>query len=385
MSAGASRFQRWLLPGLAFKGFVIGGGYATGRELAEYFLPAGPRGGLLGLALATLVWSTVCAVTFLFARATRSYDYRAFFGQLVGRGWVVFEASYVVFMVLILAVFGAAAGAIVAAATGWPPLVGTLALMLAIGAVVTFGNRSVERLFGWASVLLYAVYFLFVVFAWQAFGERIGAALSAPQPAAAGPPGDWIRGGLTYACYNIVGAVAILPVARHFTSRRDAAVAGLLAGPIAILPAFAFFACMAAWLPAIADEPLPADYMLRQMQRPLFHLLFQAMIFSALLESGVGAVHAVNERVAGAWRARGAGDLPRGARPAIAAVLLVGSIFVAGRFGLVDLIAHGYRALAWLILFVFVLPLLTVGVWRLWARPRPASKPASEEDRHATP
>ena len=28
-------FQRFLLPGFAFKAVVIGGGYATGRELAE--------------------------------------------------------------------------------------------------------------------------------------------------------------------------------------------------------------------------------------------------------------------------------------------------------------------------------------------------------------
>ena len=48
-----------------------------------------------------------------------------------------------------------------------------------------------------------------------------------------------------------------------------------------------------------------------------------------------------------------------------AAALLVGSIFIAGRFGLVALIASGYRALAWLFLAVYVLPLLTVGVWRL--------------------
>ena len=32
----SSLFQRYLLPGFAFKAVVIGGGYATGRELAEY-------------------------------------------------------------------------------------------------------------------------------------------------------------------------------------------------------------------------------------------------------------------------------------------------------------------------------------------------------------
>ena len=32
-----SWFQRILLPGFVFKGVVIGGGYATGRELVEFF------------------------------------------------------------------------------------------------------------------------------------------------------------------------------------------------------------------------------------------------------------------------------------------------------------------------------------------------------------
>ena len=142
MSTTPTWFQRFLLPGLAFKAVVIGGGYATGRELAEFFLPSGPQGGVMAMALATLIWSLVCAVTFLFAHATRAYDYRSFFQHLLGHFWGVFELAYVLFMVLILAVFGAAAGAIVAAATGWPELAGTLLLMVCIGAFTAFGNQS---------------------------------------------------------------------------------------------------------------------------------------------------------------------------------------------------------------------------------------------------
>ena len=41
-------------------------------------------------------------------------------------------------------------------------------------------------------------------------------------------------------------------------------------------------------------------------------------------------------------------------------------MLLAGRFGLVSLIANGYRALAYILLAVFVLPLMTIGVWRLW-------------------
>ena len=42
-------FRRYLLPGFVFEAAVIAGGYATGRELVEFFLPAGPWGGLLGM------------------------------------------------------------------------------------------------------------------------------------------------------------------------------------------------------------------------------------------------------------------------------------------------------------------------------------------------
>ena len=47
--------------------------------------------------------------------------------------------------------------------------------------------------------------------------------------------------------------------------------------------------------------------------------------------------------------------------PAIA-LLLSGALSV---FGIVDLIAEGYGTLAWGYLFVYLIPLFTVGIWRL--------------------
>ncbi|MCR5876176.1 hypothetical protein LRS10_19720 [Phenylobacterium sp. J426] len=140
-----------------------------------------------------------------------------------------------------------------------------------------------------------------------------------------------------------------------------------------MLPAAIFFICMAAYAPQIAGEALPSDVLLRRLDLPVFHLLFQAMIFAALLETGVGAVHAVNERIGHVWSHARRSDFPRTARLAVAAGLLVGSIFIADRFGLVALIGQGYRLLAWLILAVYVLPLMTWGLWRLWSgRAQPA-------------
>jgi uncharacterized membrane protein YkvI len=358
---GSSWFQRFLLPGFALKAVIIGGGYATGRELAEYFVPSGPWGGLAAMLLATIIWSIVAAVTFALARKLDAYDYQAFFKGLLGPGWLAFEAAYIIFVILILAVFGAAAGAIGKATFGWPEWAGSVLLAGSIVAVTARGTVAVEQLFKYVSILLYTVYALFLVLALASFGGLIEQSFAVAPP----PAGNWMAGGLTYASYNIVGAVVILPVLRHLTSQRDAVIAGLVAGPLSMLPAVLFFVAMMAFHPAIGAETLPSDFLLRQMSVPGFHILFQVMIFSALLESGAGAVHAINERISGAIEKRGRPPLSIGARAGIGATILTGCMFVAGEIGLVELIASGYRFLAWLFLAVFVLPLLTIGVWRL--------------------
>jgi uncharacterized membrane protein YkvI len=353
--------NRFLLPGLGVKAVVIGGGYATGRELAEFFLSRGPWGGLFAILFATLLFSIFCPLTFVAARRFGTYDYRSFFKRLLGPAWPLFELAYLLFVVLILAVYGAAAGAIGSAIFDAPEWIGTVALMAGIAGVVAFGNKAVERLFRDVSYYLYGIYAVFIVIALWKFGAEVPGGF-AQHPQTSG----WALSGLTYFGYNIVGAVVILPVLRHLTSDRDAVVSGIIAGPLTMLPALLFFISMVAFYPEVQSATLPSDFMLQRIGIPVFHLLFQAMIFSALLESGTSSVHAINERIDHAWNARTGGSLSHRARLAIALVLLVGCMFLANRFGLVALIANGYRVLAYILLATYILPLVTIGVWQLW-------------------
>jgi len=358
--AGRNWFSRYLLPGLAFKAAVIGGGYATGRELATFFVPSGPIGGIAGMLLATVIWSVVCALTFVFAFRTGSRDYRTFFRHLLGPFWPVYEMTWFVALMLILAVYSAAAGAIGHSLFGWGDLIGALALIALISVVTAWGNRAVERLFNYVSILLYGTYAVFVVLSLSRYGDRIGAMFAA----GTWNPG-WAQGGITYAGYNIIGAIVILPVTRHLTSSRDAVVAGVIAGPLAMLPAILFFISMVAWFPHIADEPLPSDFLLTRLDLPWFRVLFQLMIFAALLESAVSGVHSINERVSTVLKERRGRVLTAGPRLALTIAVLLISVFVAGRFGLVALIAQGYSWLAAAFLLIYVLPLVTLGAWRL--------------------
>jgi len=373
----AKRIDRLLLPGLAFKAVVIGGGYATGRELVEFFLPSGPIGGVWAMMLAAAIWSAICAITFLFAFVVRASDYQTFFKQLLGPFAFLFEALLILVTMVTLSVFGAAAGAIGTSLLGWHPIVGGLLLAGGILAVTARGNESVERLFKYVSVLLYGTYAAFLALCLLRFGGLIGDAFAHAKPAT-----NWGVNGVTYASYNVIGAVLILPMLRHQTSRRDALLAGLLCGPLAMLPAIIFFVCLCAYGGQVATQALPADFLLRQLQLPPFHWLFQLMIFAALLECSVSSVHAINERVMLRHTAKGGLDTPR-LRLVVTMLLLTLTMGIAQAVGLVDLIAKGYRVIAYLVLAIFILPLVTLGLWRVARTRIPSATPSGPTEKAA--
>ena len=187
-------FQRYLLPGFVFEAAVIAGGYATGRELVEFFLPAGPWGGLLGMLVSMLFWSAVLMISFELARRAKSYDYRSFFKLLLGRGWFLFEIAYLLLLVIILAVMGAAAGEITHSLFGLPKLLGSLGMIGATGLLLFYSSATIERFLALSVGYLYLVYIVFVVWSIVVFGDRIEHALATESVAPAGSRRDHVRG-----------------------------------------------------------------------------------------------------------------------------------------------------------------------------------------------
>ena len=93
---------------------------------------------------------------------------------------------------------------------------------------------------------------------------------------------------------------------------------------------------------------------------------FYALVVAwTLVETAVGYAHAVTDRVSLARIETGrAGLSARQAGWLAAAILLLAAAL--SRFGIIALVARGYGAMAWGFLALFVAPLLTVGVRRIW-------------------
>lgn len=352
-------FRRYLLPGFVFESAVIAGGYATGRELVEFFLPAGPAGGLLGMVISMLVWSVVLMISFELARRSRTYDYRTFFKLLLGRGWFLFEIAYFLLTFVVMSVMGAAAGEIFHSLFGTPKFVGSMVMIAATGLMLFYSSSAIERFLTLSVGYLYLVYAVFVIWCLIAFGGRIEANFAAT------PVGNgWLKAGITYAGYNVATIPAVLFCIRHLSRPREALVAGALAGPLGMLPGAMFYVAMMGYYDELGTIALPSAYLLAKLHAPWFEWAFQAAVLLTLVDTGVAMLHAVNERVARVYQERGR-PMPQALRPAIAVTVMVVAVYAASAIGLIDLIAKGYGLLTYAFIALLILPVLTIGLWRI--------------------
>lgn len=351
-------FRRYLLPGFLFQSVVIAGGYGTGAELSEFFLTQGPLGGLLGIVASTVVFSAVAMVSYELARLWKAFDYRHFFQRLLGRWWWLFEVCYVGLLLIVLAVVAAASGEIMRDTFGLQYQVGVAAVMICVGALVFGGNAAIERFFSAWSFVLYGVYLVFFVWCFRELGGAISAGLGT-EPAGSG----WAWAGLRYAGYNLAVIPPVLATLRLHETRRETFVAGALTGPIAMIPALLFFLPMVGLYPEILDATVPATPLLERLGSRAFQVIFQVVLFGTLIETGAGLIHAFNERISGLQADRHRG-MPVWARPAIA-IGLLGMGAAISAFGLTGLIARGYGTLTLGFIAVYVVPVLTVGLWKI--------------------
>jgi len=357
-------FQRYILPGLIFQSAIIAGAYGSGQELVEFFLPYGPLGGLMGMAAATVVFSLVISVTFEFSRQFQLFDYRSLFKKLLGRGWIVYEALYLLLMLLIISVVGAAAGNIVQDVFELPPILGTLGVMTLIALLVFYGTSAIEGFFTLWSFILYGVYIVFFAFTLSQYGDTIFANLSDIEVKS-----GWLGSGVAYAGYNLAMIPILLFCIRHVQKRKEAVIAGLLAGPMAMIPAMLFFTAMIGQYGALVAEgntALPVTLLLDALDGARFlTFVFPIILFGTFVETGAAMIHGVNERIDNVYAERKQ-TMPRAYRPAIAIVILTVATTLASLVGLTDLIAQGYGYITYGFILVFVLPIMTYGIWLIY-------------------
>jgi uncharacterized membrane protein YkvI len=353
-------FNRYLLTGFVFQSAIIAGAYGSGAELMEFFFPYGPLGGVLAILVVMVALSVVVVVGLEFARKFKLYDYRSLMKKLLGRGWIAFEILYVLLMILVLSVIGAAAGAVVEEILGLNRSWGTAVMMAFVGLLTFYGTPTIERFLAIWSFVLYAAYIGFFAIHFAQFGGDITDNIVNYTVLE-----GWIGGGLHYTGL-IISIVPVLAfVVRHLETRRHAVWSGVLAGPIVMFPGLLFYLAMIGQYDALlaGTGEIPLTVLLGVMAGSgIFAIIFPIVLFGTFIESGAAFIHGFNERIATAMEEKGH-KLTHRMRAMLAFGLLVIAVVLAEKVGLTALIAQGYSTIAVGFILIYGLPLLTYGAW----------------------
>ena len=352
-------FNVYIVPAAVFISVVMGGGYGTGREVVEFFTRYGILGGLLGIGVAACVFAVVLACTYEFARVFQVYDYRTFFGKLIGPFWICFEILYLLLFLLVLGVVGSAAGNILEEEFGISSLVGMAGVLVLVIALVYFGREAVEKVLTLWSIGMYVV---FVAYFIQVMDHDDVDILQAVKNGAVEV--GWLQGGVLYAMYNLAIAPVLLFSTRAISSRSEAIMAGLVTGLAVMIPAVLFHVSYAVGYPAVLDEPVPNYWMMSQYTTPLLLGIFLIALLGTLVETGAGLVQGFIERIEAVLKPGEDEALGHPARAGIAIVTL-GLGGLLGSLGIVSLVAKGYSALSVGFALVYIIPICTLGILKI--------------------
>jgi uncharacterized membrane protein YkvI len=375
---------RYLVPGFLFQSVVIGGGYGTGNEIAQYFGIHGMGAGIVGMIVTTLVWAAVAAATFEFCRVFKTYDYNSMSQKLLGSVGYLYEVCYIILMLIVLGVINATASSMIADLTGWSGWIGVAILSVGIIYLILKGTETIEKVLSFWSYVLYAVYAIFMILCFikfsamisEAFGAGIGeytkqvvdaSGKSVSYTIGGMGIGSAIVDGFKSSFYNLGIVPAILYTVRECETRKQAVICGLLAGVIGVVPAFLLLIAMGGALPEAVynatNNSTAVSAIFSKLDMRWLYIIFEIVLFGTLIETGSGFIKAVDDRIEIA-AAKNGEKTPIWVRPVVAIGLTMLGVAVS-TFGLTGLIAKGYGTICWGFLFVYVVPMLTLGIYKI--------------------
>lgn len=349
-----------LLPGIILQSVLIGGGFATGREIVEYGGRFGASGWISGLAI-FVGFSFLAMLTFEACRQWHVYDYKSLLKKLIGKGWAAYEASYLVLGIIIIAVMASAAGEILHNTLGFNVWVGIVLIIALVGFLNYMGEGFIATMKTIGTVALFGAYTIFGVLVFANRPHHILEVFSRWDTSfLPAPPGTlalaWT--GITYVGYNLAVYPASFFTLKNLQSKKESMAAGLVAGLLMTIPWFLTYVALMAYYPntEVLGASVPWLKMLAPFG-PTYVAIFGVVVGWTLVETATGIIHAFIGRIDAEVLQKRGQHLAGRRKALISLVALVAAMCLA-RVGIIDLIAKGYTYMAYAMILFYGLPLL---------------------------
>ena len=379
-SSFGKAMSRYVLPGIILQSVLIGGGYATGREIVEYGAKYGAMGWLSGFA-SFIGFSLMAILSFEMVRLFKLYDFKSLLKSLIGPFYRLFDVVYIMLMLIIIAVMSSATGAIVEQMTGLNYWVGVSVITVVVGILNFYGEKIIACFESVGTVLLYIGYISFSALVISQGSGHISQVMNTGDisftPDVTVLSALWT--GILYVGYNLVVFPASFFTIKEQTNTRQSVIGGLIAGLLMTIPWFMTYFAIMAFYPdtSVLAAPVPWLVMMTADKAPSWLFLFFGLVMGwTLIETATGMIHAMLGRINKGLADSGRPAMARSRRAVLTIAILAASAVLA-KFGIIDLIAKGYNALSYAIIVLLLVPLLTVGLYKIVKKEREIRK--SEE------
>ena len=381
--SSSSRFATLVLPAIIMQSLIMGGGYSTGREIVQYAGRFGEQ-GWLAVGVIFFGFAILSVLAFELARVARVSDYKRWIQQLIGPLWPLFDILTVTMMMLVIAVMSAAMGSILRDTLGLPYALGLAIAFGAVGFLAWKGEHVMEAFKVFGTVVLYLGYLGFAYLVLSSTDAATSVAAAAPSEHATG---EVLVSGMLYVGYNLAVFPAVLFCLYRQSKPAETIVSGLLSGFLMTVPFVLTFICLLRFggRPEVLEAEVPWLQMLDIVTggSPFWVATFGVVAGWTLLETAVGSIHALVDRIEknvedlpSSWQPA-SGNISPGQRVMISLVVL-GAATGLAQFGIIDLVARGYSILAWGFIALLAVPLLTIGVWKIFQGAQPAQPAQSD-------
>lgn len=216
-----------------YAGTVIGAGFASGQEIAQFFVVFGPP-GLLGILVAGILFALLGSRLMELAFRLKATAYHQVIYHLCGRRiGLVLDAVTALFLLASLAIMLAGAATVFRDYFHIPYLAGLAVAALAVAVTVLFGVGGVTAANLVVTPLL-VVTILSISLHSFVHHNFDTALLTAAAPGIDPPAPHWLLSALLYVSYNlVVGSTVLVPLGSA-TPRRRVRLLGGLGGGLAL-------------------------------------------------------------------------------------------------------------------------------------------------------
>ncbi len=324
-------------------GTIIGAGFASGQELAQFFVRY-ERFGIYGIALAAIVFFAVGYV--IISKVERGADTtQGFFGrQLSGKIIFGMEVIMSLFLLCSFCVMCAGGGALLEQQFGISRFVGVMAMSAVCFVIFMFDVQGVVRFNAIVTPLLIVGMLIVAIGAATSGGAAPAMAASANRLLY-----NWGTSGILYASYNTITLVPLfVGLAPALRGKNAAFSASLIAAAVLFVLASLLYVLLAI-KPAALDFEIPMLFVAGAMQPLYVVLLFFAMLTTAV-SSGFGVIKCVCANT--------------NMRGKSAAALLCALAIPVGVLGFSDLVKTLYPFFGYIGIFIMLITLADIRAFK---------------------